>query len=131
AALTLTGVLAAHGIDPAHALTIGALVGGALQVVAQWPALKRLGFLRKPIVDFKDPGVREMLRRITPMAFGIGVYYVDLVLSRRFLSELGEGAQSYFSWAARLCDFPQGIFVMALSTAALPSMSVLAAKGDR
>jgi putative peptidoglycan lipid II flippase len=64
------------------------------------------------------------------MTFGIGVYYIDLVLSRRFLSELGEGAQSYFSWAMRLCDFPQGIFVMALSTAALPSLSSLAAKGE-
>jgi putative peptidoglycan lipid II flippase len=31
----------------------------------------------------------------------------------------------------RLCDFPQGIFVMALSTAALPSLSTLAAKGAR
>src|SRR5260370_17396915 len=29
----------------------------------------------------------------------------------------------------RLCDFPQGIFIMALSTAALPSLSTLAAKG--
>jgi putative peptidoglycan lipid II flippase len=56
---------------------------------------------------------------------------VDLVLSRRFLSELGTGAQSYFSWAMRLCDFPQGIFVMALSTAALPALSTLAAKGAR
>jgi putative peptidoglycan lipid II flippase len=29
----------------------------------------------------------------------------------------------------RICDFPQGIFVMALSTAALPSLSTLAARG--
>ena len=64
------------------------------------------------------------------MTFGLGIYYVDLVLSRRFLSELGEGAQSYFSWASRLCDFPQGIFVMALSTAALPSLATFAAKGE-
>jgi putative peptidoglycan lipid II flippase len=67
---------------------------------------------------------------MVPMMFGIGVYYVDLVLSRRFLSELGTGAQSYFAWAMRLCDFPQGIFVMAISTAALPSLSSLAAKKD-
>jgi putative peptidoglycan lipid II flippase len=130
AAFTLVGVLAAHGIDPVHALTIGALAGGALQVVAQWPSLHALGFLRRPILDFSDPGVRDMLRRIGPMTFGVGVYYVDLMLSRRFLSELGTGAQSYFTWAARLCDFPQGIFVMALSTAALPSLATLAAKGE-
>jgi putative peptidoglycan lipid II flippase len=31
----------------------------------------------------------------------------------------------------RLCDFPLGVFVMALSTAALPSLSLLAARGAR
>jgi putative peptidoglycan lipid II flippase len=65
------------------------------------------------------------------MMFGTGVYYIDLILSRRFLSELGVGAQSYFSWAMRICDFPQGIFVMALSTAALPSLATLAAKNEK
>jgi len=130
AAFVLVPVLSASGIDPVHALTLGALAGGALQVVAQWPSLRRLGFLRRPIVDFGDPAVREMLRRIAPMTLGIGVYAIDLTLSRRFLSELGPGAQSYFTWAQRLCDFPQGIFVMALSAAALPSLAAFAARGE-
>ena len=134
AAFALPPILIAWGIDRAQALTIGALVGGVLQVVAQWPALKRIGYggrACRPFLDLSDPKVRDMGRRIAPMAFGIGVYYVDLTLSRRFLSELGPGAQSYFTWAMRLCDFPQGIFVMALSTAALPSLSALAARGER
>jgi putative peptidoglycan lipid II flippase len=130
AAFLLPAPLVAAGFDRSYAMAIGALVGGVLQVVAQWPALRAIGFLRMPRLDFADPGVRDVLRRLGPMTFGIGVYYIDLVLSRRFLSELGEGAQSYFSWAMRLCDFPQGIFVMALSTAALPSLSALAAKGE-
>lgn len=116
--------------DPVQALAVGALVGGGLQVVAQWPALRRIGYAGRPAFVL-DPDVREVLRRIAPLTFGIGIYYIDLVLSRRFLSELGTGAQSYFSWAMRLCDFPQGIFVMALSTAALPSLSALAARGAR
>jgi putative peptidoglycan lipid II flippase len=40
------------------------------------------------------------------------------------------GAQSYYGWALRLCDFPQGIFIMALQTAALPSLAKLAARGS-
>jgi putative peptidoglycan lipid II flippase len=131
AAFTLPGRLTAAGVDRAYAMCIGALIGGALQVVAQWPALRSIGYASRPIFDLKDPGVRDVLRRIAPMTFGIGVYYIDLVLSRRFLSELGAGSQSYFSWAMRICDFPQGIFVMALSTAALPSLATLAAKGER
>lgn len=130
AALLLRVPLAARGIDTAMALGAGVLVGGVLQVTFQLPALRRLGFLSRPVLDLRDRGVREMLRRILPMTFGIGIYYVVLVVSRRFLSDLGEGAQSYFAWAMRVCDFPLGIFVMALSTAALPSLATLAAKGD-
>lgn len=130
AAFLLPGPFERMGIDRSLAIGVGALIGGALQVIAQWPALRKIGFASAPKIDFKDPAVREVLRRIAPMTFGIGVYYVDLVLSRRFLSELGPGAQSYFTWAMRLCDFPQGIFVMALSTAALPSLSEFAARGE-
>ena len=130
-AFALPTFLVSRGIDLAMTLAIGALFGGLLQVVAQWPALSRIGFGGRPRFDFwGDRDVGDMLKRIAPMTFGIGVYYIDLVLSRRFLSELGEGAQSYFSWASRLCDFPQGIFVMAISTAALPALSSLAARGD-
>lgn len=129
-AIVLRGPLAARGIDPSMALAVGVLLGGVLQVIAQAPALKAIGYVARPIFDLKDPHVREMFRRIVPMTLGLGIYYVDLTLSRRFLSELGEGAQSYFYWASRLCDFPQGIFVMALSTAALPSLATFAAKGD-
>ncbi len=116
--------------DRVQWLAWGALDGGLHQVVPQWPALHRIGYGGLPKVAL-DPDVRKVLRRIAPLTFGIGIYYVDLVIARRFLSELGEGAQSWYSWAMRLCDFPQGIFVMALSTAALPSLSTLAARGER
>ncbi len=115
-----------HG--PVQWLAYGALAGGVLQVVAQWPALRRIGYGGWPSFTV-DADVRRVLARIAPLMFGTGIYYIDLVVCRRFLSDLGPGAQSYFSWAMRLCDFPQGIFVMALSTAALPSLSTLAAKG--
>ena len=130
AAFTLPGAFASHGTDPVLALAVGALVGGLLQVLAQWPALRAIGYGGMPEFALDDE-VRTTLRRMAPLTAGIGIYYVDLVLSRRFLSELGVGAQSYFSWAMRLCDFPQGVFALALSTAALPSLSALAARGDR
>jgi putative peptidoglycan lipid II flippase len=132
AMLVATGVafLGWRGAGGVGVLAYGALAGGVLQVAAQWPALRRIGYATPPAFSL-DADVRKVLRRIAPLTAGIGIYYVDLVLSRRFLSEMGPGAQSYFSWAMRLCDFPQGIFVMALSTAALPSLSTLAAKGAK
>lgn len=131
AALILPAALAARGYDPVLALAGGALLGGALQVVAQWPSLRAIGFFSLPSFGLAHPGVREMLRRMAPVLFGIGVYYVDVIAGRRMLSELGVGAQSYFGWALRLCDFPQGIFVMALQTATLPSLAALVARGEK
>ena len=129
-ALLLPGWLGARGYDRILAMACGALVGGALQVVAQWPSLRAIGYLERPRLDLRHPGVREALRRMIPVLFGIGVYYVDVILARRFLSELDVGSQSYFTFALRLCDFPQGIFVMALQTATLPSLALLAARQD-
>jgi putative peptidoglycan lipid II flippase len=129
-ALLLPPLLGARGYETGLALAAGALLGGVLQVVAQWPSLRAIGYLKSPSLELGHPGVREVVRRMGPMLFGIGVYYIDVMLARRFLSELGLGAQSYFGWAMRLCDFPQGIFVMALSAAALPSLSRLAARGE-
>jgi putative peptidoglycan lipid II flippase len=130
AALSLPTWLLTSGRDPVLALALGALLGGVLQVVAQWPSLHRIGYLNAPRLGFSDPALRDTLRRMGPVLIGIGVYYVDVVLARRFLSELEVGSQSYFSWALRLCDFPQGIFVMALQAATLPSLSRLVARGE-
>jgi putative peptidoglycan lipid II flippase len=130
-ALLLPPWLGARGYERGLALAAGALIGGVLQVIAQWPSLRRIGYLERPAFSFADPGVREVGRRMAPLLVGMGVYYVDVVVARRFLSELGLGAQSYFGWAMRLCDFPQGIFVMALQAATLPSLARLAARGDR
>ena len=129
-AFLLPGPLERAGMDRAWAMGIGALVGGVLQVLAQIPALRAIGFASAPRFSFGDPAVRDALRRLVPIMFGVGIYQIDLVLSRRFLSELPQGSQSYFSWAMRLSDFPQGIFVMALSTAALPSLATFAAKKE-
>jgi putative peptidoglycan lipid II flippase len=130
AGLALPAWLSRRNIDAVMALALAALAGGALQVVAQWPSLRAVGYLGWPRLALREPAFRETLRRMGPVLFGIGIYYVDVILARRFLSELDMGSQSYFSWAMRLCDFPQGIFVMALQSATLPSLSRLVARGE-
>jgi putative peptidoglycan lipid II flippase len=111
---------------------VGVIAGGVLQVVALWPSLKAIGYHRAPRIDVSHPAVREALRRMVPVLFGIGVYAIDVVIARHMLSTLGVGAQSYFGFALRLCDFPQGIFVMAIQAATLPSLAKLAAaKNER
>lgn len=129
-ALLLPGWLGARGLPRIYAMAIGALVGGVLQVGAQWPSLRTIGFVEFPSFQLANPAVRETLRRLAPSLLGIGVYYVDVIIGRRLLSELQEGAVTYFSYALRLCDLSQGVFIMALSTATLPTLAAQAARGE-
>lgn len=129
--LCLPAALAARGHDRTLALALGVWIGGVAQVIAQWPSLRAIGMLEWPRIDLSDARVRDVLGRLGPATLGIGVYYVDVMVGRHLLSELDVGATSYFTFALRLCDFPQGIFIMALSAATLPSLSRLAAQGDR
>ena len=131
AALTLPAYFEMQGQARIYSLVVGALVGGGLQVLALWPSLNKIAHLRLPTFRLNDPGVRETLRRLAPTLFGVGVYYLDVLIGRRILSELGEGSVTYFSMAMRLCDFPQGIFIMALQTATLPSLAAIYTRGDK
>jgi putative peptidoglycan lipid II flippase len=125
----LPAALALAGYPPILAMALAALVGGLAQVLAQFPSLRAIGFLEWPRWAPGHPDVREAMRRLAPSLLGVGVYYVDVVVGRRLLADLGEGAVTYFSYALRLCDFSQGIFVMALSSATLPALAASAAKG--
>lgn len=129
-ALVLPGFLGAQGKERILAMAFGGLAGGALQVVAQWPSLKAIGYLKPPSLEWNHPGVREALSRLAPTLLGMGVYFVDVMVGRRMLSELDEGSVTYFSYAMRLCDFSQGIFVMALSSATLPSLASFVGRGE-
>jgi len=125
----LPAALALAGHPPILAMALAALLGGLLQVLAQAPSLRAIGYLSWPRFDFRNADVREAMRRLAPSLLGVGVYYIDVIVGRRLLADLGEGAVTYYSYALRLCDFSQGIFVMALSSATLPALAALAAKG--
>lgn len=117
--------------QPAAALAIGALVGGAAQLLMQLPPLIRRRALPRPTWRPGDPTVRLMARRMGPVIFGAGVYQLNLLIVTLLASLLPSGSVSYLYYADRLIQFPLGVFGVALTTAILPSLSRLAAGGDR
>lgn len=119
------------GLPAVHGLALGALLGGALQLVAIAPALRRAGLLQRPVLDLQHPGVRRVGTLLAPVVFGLAIYQVDVVLSSRFLAGLPRGSASYFNYAQRLADIPQGVFILAVSGSFLPELSAAMARGDR
>ena len=111
-------------------LVIGALVGGVLQVLALLPTLRAVGLWVRPRWGWKDPYVRKVYRLMVPLLAGVGVYQLNLILSRLFASFLPEGSLSYLYYSARLVELPQGMFALAIASAALPTLSDLRSRGD-
>ncbi|MFW6050495.1 MAG: murein biosynthesis integral membrane protein MurJ [Myxococcota bacterium] len=123
-------VAVAMGFDPIVSLAVGALVGGLLQLGVQLPALVRASVFAWPRIGFGDPYVRKALRLMVPLLAGLGVYQLNVMLSRLFASFLPAGAQSYLYYAQRLVEIPQGMFALAIASATLPTLSDLRSRGD-
>lgn len=119
------------GLPAVHGLALGALLGGALQLLALVPALRAEGLLPRPVIDLRHPGVRRVATLLAPTLVGLAIYQVDVVLSSRFLAALPSGSASFFSYAQRLADIPQGVFILAVTGSFLPDLSAAMARGDR
>lgn len=130
APFTMVPLAIALGMPAIGALALGALAGGLLQVIAQWPALARADLWVRPRPTLSDPAVRKAIRLLGPVSAGLGVYQINLMLSRTLASWLPEGSQAYLWFGARLVEIPQGVFALAFATALLPTLADHVARGE-
>lgn len=123
-------VLAPHLEQPITALAFGVLLGGVVQFVMQVPVLYRHGFDLRLDFHFRHPAVVRVVRLMLPGILGVAIYQVNVVVTRLLASFLEEGSVSWLYYGQRLFEFPQGVFVVSLAQAVLPSMSRQAAAHD-
>jgi putative peptidoglycan lipid II flippase len=125
-----TPIAIAFGLPPVAGLAIATLIGGVLQVVVQFPELKREGMLPRPRIDFSDPAVQKTLRLMLPLVLGSGIYQANIMLSRLFASYLPTGSQSFLYYGQRLVEIPQSMFALAVASATLPSLAKQKSQGQ-
>ncbi len=118
-------------------LVLGVILAGILQIAVQLPSLFRRGFkirsfeFQKNV--FKHPGVRLIGRLLGPRMIGAAVYQLNILVDTIFASMsflVGQGAIAAIYYAARLIQFPLGIFGHSISNATLPTLSELAARKE-
>jgi putative peptidoglycan lipid II flippase len=111
--------------SPAVALAVGILIGGALQLFLQIPALVRRGMKLWPRFSLSDPGVRKVGRLAAPAFFGMGVYQINMFVDTIFAASarMPEGSITSLYVADRVMQLVLGSYAIAMSTALLPTMS--------
>src|SRR5690606_21913595 len=91
------------------------------------------GVALRPVSELARPrheAVRRSAMLLLPAALGTAIFQINLMVGTVLASTLPRGSVSYLWYAGRVFEFPVGLFVAALGTAALPSMSSQAARGD-
>lgn len=116
---------------PIVALAVGVLIGGVAQLLVQIPILYRNGFDLRLDFRFRHPAVVRISRLMLPGIAGVAIYQINVVVTRLLASFLQEGSVSWLYYGQRLFEFPQGIFVVSLAQAVLPSMSRQLADDDQ
>ena len=122
-ALVLVPFAPALGIEPITAIAIGSLLGGLLQIIVQWPALRAAGYRYQPILDFKDPGLRQVLLLMGPGTIGVAAAQINLAVNTWLATSQGEGAVTVLNYAFRLMYLPIGLFGVSVATAAIPELA--------
>src|SRR5687768_139160 len=129
-AVALVPVMPALGLPPIMAIAIGTLLGGLGQILIQWPVLRREGFRYRPLVDFGDPELRQVLRMMIPGTVGVAAVNINVLVNTLLATQQEQGAVSWLGYAFRLMYLPIGLFGVSIATAALPEVSRHAAADD-
>jgi putative peptidoglycan lipid II flippase len=113
--------------NPAEALSVGVVLGGVLQILAQVPSLLRSGWRFRWVWNLAHPGVRRVAALIGPRLFGIGIVQIDILVGIQFASHMVEGSVASIGLADRVMELVLGGYAIALSTAVLPLLARQAA----
>jgi putative peptidoglycan lipid II flippase len=129
-AIAFVPVARAWGWPDIVGIAFGTLLGGLGQILIQLPLLYREGYRYRPVINFRDPGVREILMLMGPGTLGLAAAQINIVINTGLAVGVGEGAVSALGYAFRLMYLPIGIFGVSIATAALPDIARQANAGS-
>jgi putative peptidoglycan lipid II flippase len=125
--IVITAPLLAHRLG-IYALPLGIVLGSLLQILVLWPGLRdmRLRFS----MAWEHPAVQRILSLYVPIALGLIVSEFQQIVDGRWASGTGAQSVAWMGYATVLIQMPLGLVPVAVSLAALPSLSQRAAAGD-
>lgn len=114
-----------------YGLAWGVVLGAALHMLVQWPAVCQLGFRYRWFLSFKDANLRRIGRLMVPRTLSLAITQINLLVITVIASGLESGSLTVFNFANNLQSFPVGIFGISFAIAAFPVLSATASKtGD-
>ncbi len=112
-------------------LVYGVILGAALHLAIQIPALFKFGFKWTPALDLRNTGLLEALKLLGPRLLTMGGIQLIVILRDRFASWLGQdGAVTSLAFGWMIMQVPETLLGTAIATAMLPTLAELASRED-
>jgi len=112
-----------HGERAIYAVGIATAVGFFLQCVVLLLATTSLNIRYHPVLDFRHPSVKKLLRLGIPLFLYLLVANTATVVERNFASRISAGAVSTLTYAFRLFTVPSNFLAAPLAIVAYPWFS--------
>jgi putative peptidoglycan lipid II flippase len=114
-----------------HGLVYGVILGAALHLGVQIPALFRYGFKWTPALDLRHTGLLEALKLLGPRLLTMGGIQ-SIVIVRDYLASFlqQDGAVTSLAYGWMIMQVPETLLGTAIATAMLPTLSELASRGQ-
>jgi putative peptidoglycan lipid II flippase len=114
-----------------HGLVYGVIIGAAMHLLIQIPALFRYGFKWTPALDLRHTGLIDALKLLGPRLltmFGIQMIVIarDNIASR--LDQVGAVTSLTYGWM--IMQVPETLLGTAIATAMLPTLAEYASRAD-
>jgi len=112
--------------EPITSMALGVLFGGLLQLLLQVAVLYRRGIRLGLRWQPGHPAIRRILALMGPVVLGLGVYQLNIMVSRALASLLPTGSVTYIYYSDRLMELPLGVIAVAFATVSLPTLAAQA-----
>lgn len=110
--------------------TIGVVAGALLHLLIQVPGLIKYQARWSPRLGWRDPDLRRVIRLLLPRVAGMGVVQLAALIATSLASQLGPGNVTALNYGWRVMQLPETLIATAIATAAFPTLSEFAARGD-
>ncbi|MBQ9314404.1 MAG: murein biosynthesis integral membrane protein MurJ [Clostridia bacterium] len=112
-------------------VAVAMLIGWGTQIIVQLPAALKKGFKYQLKVDFKEEGLKKVVKLAIPILISSWVQPINNIVNLRLASGLEGGqAVSAIEYAYTLYLIIVGVFSYTLSNIIFPSLSKLSASND-
>lgn len=109
-------------------LAFGVILGAVLHASIQLPQLISMGWKWKPLWEWRNKGVQQIVKLFIPRVLGLDISYINLIIVTIIGSTLARGTIAAYNFASNIQTVPLGIFAISTALAVFPVMSEQYAK---